>query len=201
MDVRKAMVPIFACSPRGGGNTDTAAAIVAEVLEAKGIASDIVRLREHKLMPCQGCNYCGTPGHACILAKRDDCERLLRLLYAAPAVFWLAPIFFYHLPAQSKALIDRAQAYWYLKRNQDPGILALPPRQAHALLIAARSKGEKLFQGSLSTLRYFFEPFNIDLAEPLLITGLDGPQDLARAPEQANGVTSWATAALARDLG
>ena len=67
--------------------------------------------------------------------------------------------------AHPKALIDRAQAYWYLKRNQDPGILALPPRQAHALLIAARSKGEKLFQGSLSTLRYFFEPFNIDLAE------------------------------------
>ena len=196
MDVRKAMVPIFACSPRRGGNTDTAAAIVAEALEAKGIASDIVRLREHKLMPCQGCNYCGTPGHACILAKRDDCGRLLRLLYAAPAVFWLAPIFFYHLPAQSKALIDRAQAYWYLKRNQDPEILALPPRQAHVLLIAARSKGERLFQGSLSTLRYFFEPFNIDLAEPLLITGLDGPQDLDRTPEQTRNVAAWAASAL-----
>ena len=200
MDVQKAAVPIFACSPRRGGNTDAAADLVAEALEDKGIASDIVRLREHKLMPCQGCNYCGTPGHACILAKRDDCQRLLRLLYTAPAVFWLAPIFFYHLPAQSKALIDRAQTYWYLKRNQDPEILTLPPRQAHVLLIAARSKGEKLFQGSLSTLRYFFEPFNIDLTDPLLITGLDGPQDLVRSPEQAGGIAAWATAALARNL-
>ena len=201
MSAQKAVVPIFACSPRREGNTDTAAAIVAEALEKKGIFPYIVRLREHKLMPCQGCNYCGTPGHACILDKRDDCRRLLRLLYAAPTTFWLAPIFFYHLPAQSKALIDRAQTYWYLKRNQDPEILALPPRRAHVLLIAARSKGEKLFQGSLSTLRYFFEPFNIDLAEPLLITGLDGPQDLARVPEQVGDIAAWAASALARDLG
>ena len=148
-------------------------------------------------MPCRGCNYCGTPGHACILAQRDDCEGLLRLLYTASAVFWLAPIFFYHLPAQSKALIDRAQAYWHLKRNQDPEIMALPPRQAHVLLIAARSRGEKLFEGSLSTLRYFFEPFNVTLAEPLLITGLDGPQDLMRATEQARRVADWAAAASA----
>ena len=198
MNAPKAAVPIFACSPRRGGNTDTAAALVVEALNAKGIASDIVHLREHKLMPCQGCNYCGDPGHACILAKRDDCEGLLKLLYAAPAVFWLAPIFFYHLPAQSKALIDRAQAYWYLKRNQDPEILALPPRQAHVLLIAARSRGEKLFEGSLSTLRYFFEPFNITLAEPLLLTGLDGPRDLAQAPERGSDIAAWAASALAR---
>lgn len=196
MNVENAAVPIFACSPRQGGNTDTAAAIVAETLAGKSLASDVLPLREHKLIPCRGCNYCGTPGHACILAKRDDCERLLKLLYTAPAVFWLAPIFFYHLPAQSKALIDRAQAYWYLKRNQDSEILALPSRRAHVLLIAARSKGDKLFQGSLSTLRYFFEPFNIDLAEPLLITGLDGPQDLAQAQEQARMVADWAAAAL-----
>ena len=197
MNAPKAAVPIFACSPRGGGNTDTAAAIVAETLKNKNIASGVLPLREHKLMPCRGCNYCGTPGHACILAQRDDCEGLLRLLYTASAVFWLAPIFFYHLPAQSKALIDRAQAYWHLKRNQDPEIMALPPRQAHVLLIAARSRGEKLFEGSLSTLRYFFEPFNVTLAEPLLITGLDGPQDLMRATEQARRVADWAAAASA----
>ena len=197
MDAARPAPLIFASSPRQRGNTDTAAAMVAAAAQGRGLACETLALRDYKLMPCRGCNYCGTPGHGCILERRDDCQRLLELLYTAPAVFWLAPIFFYHLPAQSKALIDRAQAFWYLKRNHDPAIMALPPRKAHVLLIAARSRGERLFQGSLDTLQYFFEPFNISLAEPLLITGLDGPQDLMRATEQARRVADWAAAASA----
>ena len=197
MDAARPDTLIFTSSPRQGGNTDTAAAIVAEATQGgKGLPCETLTLRGYKLMPCRGCNYCGTPGHGCILARRDDCQRLLELLYGARTVFWLAPIFFYHLPAQSKALIDRAQAFWYLKRNHDSAILALPPRKAHVLLIAARSKGERLFQGSLDTLQYFFEPFNISLAEPLLITGLDGPQDLARDEAQRRRIAEWSAAAL-----
>ena len=187
---------IFASSPRQGGNTDTAAAILGETLQRRGIASSIVPLREYKLMPCRGCNYCGTPGNACILAQRDDCESLFARICAAQAVFWLAPIYFYHLPAQSKALIDRAQAYWYLKRNHDPRVTSLPARKAHTLLIAARSKGENLFQGSLYTLQYFFEPFNISLAEPMLITGLDGPGDLKNSALNRQRIAQWGAAAV-----
>ncbi len=189
---------IFATSPRRGGNTDTAAAVLAETLQSRGIASSIASLRDYKLMPCQGCNSCGLPGNACILAQRDDCEHLFSLLRAAETVFWLAPIYFYHLPAQSKALIDRAQAYWHLKRRRDPGVMALPPRKAHALLIAARSKGENLFQGSLYTLQYFFEPFNISLAEPLLITGLDGPRDLEASKARLQSIADWGAGAVAK---
>ena len=189
-------VLIFATSPRHGGNTDTAAAILAETLQKQGIASFIAPLRDYKLMPCRGCNYCGIPGNACILAQRDDCESLFAQICAARVIFWLAPIFFYHLPAQSKAIIDRAQAYWHLKRNHDPRIMKLPARKAHTLLIAARSKGENLFQGSLYTLQYFFEPFNISLAEPMLITGLDGPDDLKNSEVHRQSIAAWGAAAL-----
>ena len=198
MSVELPGVLIFATSPRGGGNTDAAAAILSETLQRRGIAASIVPLREYKLMPCQGCNYCGIPGNACILAQRDDCERLFARIREAQAIFWLAPIFFYHLPAQSKALIDRAQAYWYLKRNHDPRVMSLPARKAHALLIAARSKGENLFSGSLYTLQYFFEPFNISLAEPMLITGLDGPDDLKNSEIHQQNIAAWGAAALER---
>ena len=196
MNVEFPGVLIFTTSPRRDGNTDTAAAILGETLQRRGIASSIVPLREYKLMPCRGCNYCGTPGNACILAQRDDCESLFARICAAQAIFWLAPIFFYHLPAQSKALIDRAQAYWYLKRNHDPRVTSLPARKAHTLLIAARSKGENLFQGSLYTLQYFFEPFNISLAEPMLITGLDGPDDLKNSEVHRQSIAAWGAAAL-----
>lgn len=188
---------IFATSPRPKGNTDTAAAILAEVLQSQGVASSIVPLRDYKFTPCQGCNYCGVPGNACILAQRDDCEYLFGLLRSAAVVFWLAPIYFYHLPAQSKALIDRAQTYWHLKRAHDPLVMGLPPRKAHVLLIAARSRGENLFQGSLYTLQYFFEPFNISLADPMLVTGLDGPDELNASGAQRQSIAEWGLAALA----
>ena len=131
-------VLIFATSPRHGGNTDTAAAILAETLQKQGIASFIAPLRDYKLMPCRGCNYCGIPGNACILAQRDDCDSLFAQICAARVIFWLAPIFFYHLPAQ----------------------------------------------------------FNINLAESLLITGLDGPGDLNNSEIHRERIAKWGAAAL-----
>ena len=66
------------------------------------------------------------------------------------------------------------------------------------LLIAARSRGENLFQGSLATLRYFFEPFNITLGETLLMTGLEGPLDLRNSEEVRAKVVAWAKTTLER---
>lgn len=198
MSTQSSDMRIFSCSPRRGGNTDAATEILAEVLKASGAAAELVSLRDYKTLPCLGCNYCAVPGNPCVLAARDDCACLLGSLLTAKAVFWLAPIYFYHLPAQSKGLIDRAQYYWYLRRKETPEIMALPPRKAHVLLIAARSRGENLFQGSLATLRYFFEPFNVTLGETLLMTGLEGPLDLRNSEEVRAKVVAWAKTTLER---
>jgi len=191
---------VLACSPRKGGNSDTAAALLAEGLGAAGATPRLVHLRDLDLKPCRGCQACGRdPQHRCVLMERDQSEELFRLIMAAPMLFFAAPIFYYHLPASFKGFIDRGQRYYEARLAGDPEISALPPRQAHMCMVSGRPRGEKLFEGSLLTMRYFLWPFNVTLGESLLLPGYDAPGDLsgdesarARVREFASGV--WTAA-------
>ena len=190
-------IMILACSPQAGGNTDAAAAVLRRVLAECGRAVEPVYLRDYHILPCQGCNACAAPGNACVLVGKDDTQALLERLSSAKMVFWLSPVYFYHLPAQAKALVDRAQAFWHARQQRVESIMALPPRKACPLLIAARSAGDNLFKGSLYTLQYCLKIFNIHLGEPLLLTGLDRPGELAVAVHEQRAIEQWAHEALA----
>jgi len=113
-------------------------------------------------------------------------------LLRAPLLLFASPIFFYHLPAQFKAFIDRGQSYYVRQERGDPILAGLPQRQAGVALVAGRRKGEHLFSGSLYTLKYFLRPFRIALAEPLLLPGLDAPDDLTRDPDAQARVLAYA---------
>lgn len=185
---------IFLCSPRAGGNSDTAALAFAHGAGESGTAEpEIIRLREHRVWPCTGCGVCAT-GKGCALdTKPDDSARaLLARLADAPWVCFASPIYFYHLPAHFKALIDRSQAWWERREAGDPQVMSLPMRPAYTLLVGARAKGGQLFAGSLLTFKYFLYPFNLSVTEPMTIYGKDGPQDMAG---------DEATLAASRELG
>ncbi|MBF0481149.1 MAG: flavodoxin family protein [Desulfovibrionaceae bacterium] len=186
---------VFACSPRGGGNTDRACALFAEGVAQAGGRARIVYLRDYALVPCLGCRKCAvSPGNACVLAARDDCERLFRLIGEAPLAVFCSPVYFYHLPAGFKALIDRAQRFYELRRTlaalyperEEPGLAP-----ARVVLVAGRPRGEKLFAGSLLTLTYFLKCFLLEPAEPLTLRGLDEPGDLAANLDAAEAVRAY----------
>lgn len=189
---------ILACSPRKGGNSDAAALALAGGLERAGAEPRLVHLRERTVLPCLGCQACGkSRGHACALMGRDDAEELFSLIIRAPMLFITAPIYFYHLPAAFKGFIDRAQRYYEARNAGDPGIEALPERSAHVCLISGRPRGERLFEGSLLSLRYFLWPFRVRLVEPLCLPGFDGPADLARDGEAMGRAARYAADAWA----
>lgn len=149
----------------------------ARGVQESGGRTETTYLRNHNILPCSACSACMEhPENACILAPRDDAALIFRQIARAPLVFIAAPIFFYHLPAQLKAFIDRAQCLWAGKeRARKAGLWspssALKPGMAG--LVAARAKGEKLFEGSLLTLRYFLELFGVCIVESCLLTGYD----------------------------
>ena len=188
---------LFRCSPRQGGNSDTAARMfLAGVRQAGGDARE-VRLADYAIEPCLGCGACRrSPGRRCVLADKDQAEELFGLLLAAPFILFASPIYFYHLPAHFKAFIDRSQSYYEKSMALDAAVTGLPRRAAHVVLIAGRPTGERLFEGSLLTLKYFLVNFNYVLAEPLTLRGKDGPSDLA-ADETAcallreRGAAAW----------
>ncbi|EPR41761.1 NADPH-dependent FMN reductase [Desulfovibrio sp. X2] len=192
---------IYAMSPRRGGNSDAAARAFAEGVREAGGEARFLALREFDLMPCRGCYGCRPDlGGRCVLPDASTTQALFAPLLEAPLVAFASPIFFYHLPAMAKAFVDRSQP-WYLRAEAgDPALSVLPRRLAHPILVSGRPRGEKLFEGTLLTLKYFAMPFNLRLADPVELRGYDAPRDLeedaaALADIRAAGAEAWRRAA------
>ncbi|MHC1790355.1 NAD(P)H-dependent oxidoreductase [Solidesulfovibrio sp.] len=194
---------VFLCGPRAGGNSDTAGLAFADGLAKTGSNPRVLALRDHGVAPCRGCGACAGPGHRCPLDREGDAAAMLfAALDAAPLAAFAAPIYFYHVPALFKALIDRAQRRYEIRAAAvagaalagTPGTAAtpgghLPPdRPAYPLLVAGRPQGERLFEGALLTLKYFLWPFGFVLGRPCLLRGLDAPGDLAGNAEALAGL-------------
>ena len=150
---------------------------------------------DYPASPCTACLLCEQGAERCPAGTRDKSDILFQELLAAPLLCFASPIYFYHLPGIFKLLIDRGQFYYSLARTGDPRPISLPRRKAYTILVAGRARGERLFEGSLLTLRYFLEPFRILLAEPLLLRGLDSPGDLAGNGEAKQMVLDYGRAA------
>lgn len=180
------------CSPRAGGNSDRMATLFAEGFATSGHAMDVTPLRQHDIRPCIACYRCAHDPHGwCYLEETDSSAPAFSILMKAPVLFLSIPIFFYHVPAHMKAWIDRSQAYWLRREKGDEQLTSLPQRPAYLAMVAARSKGEKTFDGALLTLRYFLKTFNFDIQEPLLLPGHDGPESIAASPEAREQVLQY----------
>lgn len=200
---------LLRCSPRKGGNCDTAADNFLRNLglapgggavgSAQGTGApplvDDFALRDYSVLPCMSCGHCTRfPGKPCPLEAQDDSTFLIRALREAPALCFVAPIYFYHLPAQIKALIDRSQTQWALT-DYVQSDAPLPAKKAWVILVAAREKGEKLFEGSLLTLKYWLKAYGVDLAPPLCLYGMDEPGDLAADADSLGWIRDYAATA------
>lgn len=166
---------IVGCSPRKDGNSDYAAHKIMGLSIDKGFAPELLFLRDYNVMPCLGCHQCSeSKDFSCILDKQDQCRVILDRIDQAEMVCFCSPIYFYHLPAGFKALIDRGQSFY--ERWMNKGITE-NHKKALCVLVAGRKKGKNLFKGSLLTLKYFLEPFNFELSD-VCLKGVDLKNDL-----------------------
>lgn len=175
---------IYACSHRKGGNTDRAAALLNEGVQAAGGKAEIIFLRDHEIMHCLACGFCDQAidrqdDERCVLGSKDQAWSLFKPLFTAPVVLFASPIYFYHLPSRFKTWIDRSQQFWTAKSTGEPWVANLPERTAHAVMMAGRPTGDTLFDGATKTLKYFLHNFNLTLAKPLVFRGVDEPNDLS----------------------
>ncbi len=176
-------IRVLACSPRAKGNSDFMVHNFVQGVRSAGGEVEITFLRDYNILPCTVCHACfEDPKSKCILDSRDDTAKIFAQIQEAPLVFLAAPIFFYHLPAQFKAFIDRAQCHWAKREKLLKAGKFTPnpnPKPALAGLVAARTRGDKLFEGSILTLQYFLDMFDIKLHETCQMSGYDQPDDLA----------------------
>jgi multimeric flavodoxin WrbA len=158
-------------SPRAGGNTDLLLAeFVRGARDAGGSVEEIV-LRNLHFAPCIECGACNETGE-CVL--RDDMDVIYARLRETDILCLAAPVFFYGPNAQTKALIDRSQCLWAGKYLLGRPLGAGREAKAKAYLISVgATKGQKIFDCMLLTVRYFFDAMDMEFAGSLLYKQID----------------------------
>jgi multimeric flavodoxin WrbA len=177
------MNPILAIygSPRRQGNTSLLLKKAVSGAREAGLQVEELVLRDLKMSPCLEIYGCKKTGRCVIQdAFQDVYDRLL----SCGAVMLASPIFFYTVSSHTKILMDRCQSlwvkkYWIDKRAFGPESL----RRKGLFISVGATRGKKLFDGVLLTVRYFFDTFDTELWRSLLYRGLDFEGDILKHPE------------------
>jgi multimeric flavodoxin WrbA len=94
-----------------------------------------------------------------------------------------SPVFFYTVSAHTKILMDRFQSLWVKKYWIDKTPMNHPKITRKGLFISVgATKGKKLFDGILLSMRYFFDTIDMQLWKALLYRRLDFEGDVLKFP-------------------
>ena len=164
-------------SPRIGGNTDLLLDEALKAARSQGAEVERVVVDKLKISPCKEYYGCLRDGN-CVI--RDDMDDLYPKLLNADVVIVASPIFFYGVTSQAKALIDRCQALWarrYVLKQEPPD-----SGRKGAFIGVGATKGQNLFEGSILTLKYFFQAIGVTYADELLIRSVDKKGEIRAHP-------------------
>ncbi len=166
--------------PRKGGNSEFLLDKVLEGAEAAGAEVETIRAAELDIGGCLECGGCDETGE-CVLD--DDMNGVYPLLDEAEVIFLAGPIFFYALPAQVKALIDRSQARWSKRRlEKTPEERKRYDSGVGYLISVGATKGAKLFDCAELTAKYFYDALDMDYGGGLFYRGVEAKGQIVELP-------------------
>jgi multimeric flavodoxin WrbA len=166
-------------SPRTGGNTELLLGEFLRGCREAGAEVEEFFLRDLKITPCLEIYACKKDGNCPI----DDDMKILYARFAeADGLAIASPIFFYAVSAQLKAMIDRCQAMWARKYILHQTISAGEKKRKGVFLAVGGSKGGKIFEGPLLTMKYFFDALDVNFYRSLLFKEIDAKGDILKHP-------------------
>jgi len=127
-------VVAFNGSARKDGNTALLIRRVLQVIEAKGIETELIQLGGEQIRGCNACRTCfSTKNKRCII-EDDNVNAYIEKMMEADGIILGSPVYFSMMTSQLKALMDRA--FYVARANGD-----LFKRKAGAAVVAARRAG------------------------------------------------------------
>ena len=164
------------CSPRRKGNTATLLQRAVDGAKDSGAEVEEIILRDLKMSPCLEIYGCKNAGE-CRL--KDDFQKARDQILASDGLMLASPVFFYTVSAHTKILMDRFQSLWVKKYWIDGARKGQANARRQGLFISVgATKGKKLFDGILLSLKYFFDVIDMQLWKALLYRGLDFEDDV-----------------------
>jgi multimeric flavodoxin WrbA len=168
-------------SPRRNGNTSILLQRAVEGARQAGAQVEEIVLRDLKMSPCLEIYGCKKAGR-CVIP--DVFQDVHDKIFESEGLMLASPIFFYSVSAHTKILIDRCQSLWVKKHWIDHIPMGAGIFERKGLFISVgATKGKKLFDGVLLTIRYFFEVLDMELWNSLLYRGMDFEGDVLDHPE------------------
>ena len=168
-------------SPRTNGNTALLLKQAAKGAIEAGAHVEEIFLRNLKISPCLEIYGCKTTGRCAI---QDDFQNVQDILLASDGIMLASPIFFYTVSAHTKIFMDRCQSLWVKKYWIDqvqPG--KWEPKRKGLFISVGATRGKKLFDGPLLTVKFFLDVLDAELWRSLLYRGLDFEGDVLKHPE------------------
>ena len=168
-------------SPRRKGNT---AALLKKAIEgARDSGADVeeIVLRDLKISPCLEIYGCLQAGECAI---KDDFQMVRDKILNARGLILASPVFFYAVSSHTKILMDRFQSLWVKKYWVDKTPKGQQTNHRKGLFISVgATRGKKLFDGILLSIKYFFDVIDMELWKSLLYRQLDFQDDVLKHPE------------------
>ena len=168
-------------SPRRKGNTATLLKKAIEGARDSGAEVEEIVLRDLKISPCLEIYGCMQAGECAI---KDDFQIVRDKILASQGLILASPVFFYAVSSHTKILMDRFQSlwvkkYWVDKTPKDQQII----KRKGLFISVGATKGKKLFDGMLLSVKYFFDVLDMELWKTLLYRQLDFQEDVLKHPE------------------
>jgi multimeric flavodoxin WrbA len=171
-------------SPRRRGNTASLLKRAVEGARDAGAQVEEIVLRDLKLSACLEIYSCKQDGECRI---KDDFQQVRDQVLSSAGLMLASPIFYYAVSAHTKILMDRFHSLWVKKHWIDAGRDPAPAIRRQGIFISAgATRGRRLFEGALLSVRYFFDTLDTDLWKALLYRGLEHEGEVQEHPGYLN---------------
>ena len=158
-------------SPRKNGNTDLMMdSFLDGALSAANLELQKIYVRDLRISGCRSCGYCDEHG---VCVQQDDMQKVYPFFDTAERIVIASPIYFYGLSGQAKLLVDRSQAAYmrkYKRKAEGHAPCNPPPERKGFFLCAGATRGKRLFDGPILTVRYFFDAIGVEYAGEALFS-------------------------------
>jgi multimeric flavodoxin WrbA len=162
-------------SPRKYGSSYKLLEEFKKGAEESGSNVKVLSVSEMHIKGCLGCNQCNKDGK-CVI-EDDDMGLIYEAWEDVKKIVVSTPIFFYDMPSQGKAILDRSQANWSRRYVLNETNAAKEGTQGFLIAVGA-TKGKELFTPVTLAVRYLFDSISFPKTfDSLLFRQIEGPKD------------------------